>query len=66
MTVTAPGSDADIAVLDPNATPLLAFRSARSQSIDELLAVLMTLGDDRAVWPTYIAGQPGHRQATLG
>jgi guanine deaminase len=53
----APGHEADIVVLDPNATPLLAFRNRRSRSIAETLAVLMTLGDDRAVRATYVAGR---------
>jgi guanine deaminase len=53
----APGHEADLVVLDPNATPLLAFRNRRSQSIVETLAVLATLGDDRAVRATYVAGK---------
>jgi guanine deaminase len=53
----APGREADMVVLDPNATPLLAFRNGRSRSITETLAVLTTLGDDRAVRATYVAGQ---------
>jgi guanine deaminase len=53
----APGREADLVVLDPNATPLLAFRSARVQSAVEQLAVLMTLGDDRCVRATYLAGE---------
>jgi guanine deaminase len=56
----APGREADLVVLDPNATPLLAFRNARSGSIEETLFVLMTLGDDRAVRATYVAGQLAH------
>jgi guanine deaminase len=47
-------------VLDPNATPLLAFRNRRSRSISETLAVLSTLGDDRAVRATYVAGKLAH------
>lgn len=54
------GHEADMVVLDPNATPLLAFRHRRSRSIAETLAVLMTLGDDRAVRATYVAGQLAH------
>jgi guanine deaminase len=54
------GREADLVVLDPNATPLLAFRNARSQTIEETLFVLMTLGDDRAVCATYVAGQLAH------
>jgi guanine deaminase len=53
----APGREADMVVLDPNATPLLAFRNSRSRSITETLAVLTTLGDDRAVRATYVAGK---------
>jgi guanine deaminase len=51
-----PGCEADLIVIDPNATPLLKLRSDRCQSIEELLFVLMTLGDDRAIKATYIAG----------
>ena len=49
-------------VLDPNATPLLAFRSRRVQSIEEQIAVLMTLGDDRAVRATYVAGERAYER----
>jgi guanine deaminase len=52
-----PGMEADLVVLDPAATPLLKFRSERVQSIEEMLFVLMTLGDDRAVKATYVAGE---------
>jgi guanine deaminase len=50
------GREADIVVLDPKATQLLAFRSRRSRSFEETLFILMTLGDDRAVRATYVAG----------
>ncbi len=53
----APGLEADLCVLDPAATDLLAFRSGFCESIEELLFVLMTLGDDRAVRATYVAGE---------
>lgn len=53
----APGFEADIVVLDPKATPLLAFRTGHCADIDELMFVLMTLGDDRAVRATWVAGQ---------
>lgn len=56
----APGREADLVVLDPNATKLLAFRNQNSQSIEETLFVLMTLGDDRAVRATYAAGELAH------
>jgi guanine deaminase len=51
-----PGCEADMIVIDPAATPLLKLRSERCQSIEELLFVLMTLGDDRAIRATYVAG----------
>ncbi len=54
----APGYDADLVVLDPAATPLLARRSARAESIEERLFTLIVLGDDRAVRETFIGGQP--------
>jgi guanine deaminase len=61
----APGREADMVVLDPNATPLLAFRVGRSGSIAETLAVLATLGDDRTVRATYVAGKLGHARRSV-
>jgi guanine deaminase len=58
----APGREADLAVLDPKATPLLALRNARADSIEDVLFALMTLGDDRAVRATYVAGIPAHQR----
>ena len=37
-----------------------AFRAGRSRSLEETLFVLMTLGDDRAVRATYVAGDLAH------
>ncbi|MFA9217664.1 MAG: guanine deaminase [Sphingomonadaceae bacterium] len=51
-----PGAEADFIVLDPQATPLLQRRSARCESLEELLFALALLGDDRAVAATYSAG----------
>jgi guanine deaminase len=61
----APGREADMVVLDPNATPLLAFRNRRAGSIAETLAVLATLGDDRVVRATYVAGKPAHARPSV-
>jgi guanine deaminase len=47
-------------VLDPSATPLLALRNARAESVEDQLFALMMLGDDRAVRATYVAGQCAH------
>lgn len=52
------GAEADVVVLDPAATPLLARRAAAAESIEALLFGLMILGDDRAVRETFIAGRP--------
>ncbi len=53
-----PGRDADLVVLDTAATPLLAFRGGYANSLMERLFVLMTLGDDRVVRATWVAGKP--------
>ena len=58
-----PGHEADLVVLDPKATPLLALRTARANSVEDVLFALMTLGDDRAVQATYVAGKPAHLRA---
>jgi guanine deaminase len=58
----APGREADLAVLDPKATPLLALRNVRADSIEDVLFALMMLGDDRAVRATYVAGTPAHQR----
>lgn len=58
----AVGKEADLVVLDPRATPLLTFRSARAESTEELMFVLSILGDDRAVAATYVAGKLAYRR----
>ncbi|MBD8481782.1 guanine deaminase [Pseudomonas coleopterorum] len=55
-----PGTDADFVVLDYHATPLLSYRIAQAKTFEEVLFVLMTLGDDRAVLQTYAAGRRVH------
>jgi guanine deaminase len=55
-----PGKEADLVVLDPRATPALARRDERSESIEDSLFSLMTLGDERAVRATYVAGEPAY------
>jgi len=52
------GCEADFVVLNPTATPLLARKTARAQSVEELLFALIVLGDDRLVERTVI-GQAG-------
>ena len=50
-----PGCEADFVVLNPQATPLLAFRTGNSNSLDELLFAMIVLGDDRLVEKTVIS-----------
>ena len=57
-----PKSVADFIVLDPKATPLLARRTERTETLEELLFAFALLGDDRAVYETYAAGQRVHRR----
>lgn len=51
-----PGMDADLVVLDARATMPMKLRMERAESLAEELFVLQTLGDDRAVVETYVAG----------
>ena len=49
------GCEADFVVLNPQATPLLARRTARASNLDELLFALIVLGDDRLVERTVVS-----------
>jgi guanine deaminase len=53
----APGMEADIVVLNMKSTPIIDYRMQFAQDIHEALFIQMTLGDDRAVQATYIAGE---------
>jgi guanine deaminase len=48
--------EADIVVLDMKSTPIIKYRMEFAQDIHEALFIQMTLGDDRAVQATYVAG----------
>ncbi|WP_372824289.1 guanine deaminase [Polaromonas sp.] len=50
-----PGCEADFVVLNPQATPLLARKTAQAGSLDELLFALIVLGDDRVIAKTVIS-----------
>ncbi len=50
-----PGCEADFVVLNPQATPLLARRTACADSLDELLFAMVVLGDDRLIERTVIS-----------
>jgi guanine deaminase len=51
------GKSADFLVLDLHATPLVSMRSDRASSIEDLLAGLIFMGDDRVVKSAVIAGR---------
>ncbi|WP_197916033.1 guanine deaminase [Thiosulfatihalobacter marinus] len=53
----AAGSEADVVVLDARATPAMALRMGRVETLAQELFVLMMMGDDRAVAQTYVAGR---------
>jgi guanine deaminase len=53
------GKEADLVVLDSHATPALAHRmETAGGDLEVELFALITMGDDRAVRQTYIAGEP--------
>jgi guanine deaminase len=53
-----PGFEADLVILDLKATPLLEFRLGHARDLAETLFVLMTLGDDRVIRASWVAGEP--------
>lgn len=53
----APGSEADIVVLDANSTSAMALRMETVETLSEELFVLQMMGDDRAIVATYINGE---------
>ncbi|WP_251976396.1 guanine deaminase [Salinicola avicenniae] len=57
-----PGYEADIVVLDPDATPLLSRRLSQTSTLAERLFALMMLGDDRTVAATWTNGQRVHNR----
>jgi guanine deaminase len=53
----APGSDADLVVLDLASTPGIAQRAAQAETIWEAVFPTIMMGDDRAVAATWVAGR---------
>ncbi|BEV71550.1 MULTISPECIES: guanine deaminase [unclassified Paludibacterium] len=51
------GKEADFVVIDHTSTPMQQLRCDSSTTLREKLFVLMTLGDDRAIYRTYVDGQ---------
>jgi guanine deaminase len=50
------GTDADITVLNASSTPAMALKMEVVRSLTEELFLMLTIGDDRTVVETYIAG----------
>ncbi|WP_405405938.1 guanine deaminase [Paracoccus sp. Ld10] len=61
----APGSAADLVVLDARATPAMALRMERAETVSQELFILQIMGDDRAVAQTYVAGRPQKRKIAV-
>ncbi len=58
----APGMEADVVVLDLKSTPVIEHRMRYCKDIEEALFIQMTMGDDRAVLATYVAGRLAYRR----
>ncbi len=54
----APGTEADIVVLDLASTPAIAQRATRASDLWEAVFPTIMMGDDRAVKAVWIGGQP--------
>ncbi|MES0826993.1 guanine deaminase [Ruegeria sp. SCP11] len=54
----APGTEADIVVLNARSTSAMALRMDRVSSLAEELFVLQMMGDDRAIEAVYVSGSP--------
>ena len=52
-----PGHEADLVVLNSGATPGMRIRAETVATLAEELFLLQTMGDDRAIAETYVAGQ---------
>lgn len=60
-----PGKEADFVIMDTASTPLLAFRMPHCRDLAEVLFVLSTLGDDRAIRQTWSGGRCVHQRDTV-
>jgi guanine deaminase len=52
------GSDADLVVLDARSTPAMALKMEVVTTLAEELFLMQTMGDDRTITETYVAGCP--------
>jgi guanine deaminase len=51
------GSDADLVVLDARSTPAMALKMEAVKTLAEELFLMQTMGDDRTISETYVAGK---------
>lgn len=58
------GKEADFVVLDPSATPLLARRLSRADTLSERLFAMMMLADDRCIAATHVLGHRAWQRPT--
>ncbi|EPD6684390.1 guanine deaminase [Cronobacter sakazakii] len=58
-----PGKEADFVVLEPTSTPLQQLRYDNSATLFDKLFVMMTLGDDRAIYRTYVDGRVAYERS---
>jgi guanine deaminase len=49
--------EADLVVLDMKSTPIIEYRMQYANDFEEAMFIQITLGDDRAVQATYVAGE---------
>lgn len=61
-----PSTDADFIVLDMAATPAMALRAEVVNSLADELFLLQTMGDDRSIVETYVAGKPAKSALAAG
>jgi len=54
------GKEADFIVVNPRATPELAFRLRKTDDLSIMLFALMILGDERCIETTHVMGRPVH------
>jgi guanine deaminase len=59
----AAGMEADVIVLDLKSTPVIEYRMRHCKDLHEALFIQMTMGDDRAVLATYVAGKLAYARA---
>ena len=60
-----PGKEADFIVLDDHPTALISRRMQETKNIDEKLFVFMMMGDDRAIYASFIMGKCAYERPVI-